>query len=122
MERDIFGKGCGLVRQKGRCQFIELFELVMANQADFPVRPQSHVLKVSASDFYAWRQPSPQAIGNAILVERICTIHAESDGTYGRARVRAELIDQRVKVSSKRAARLMLLAGLRGVSRRRKSR
>ena len=93
----------------------------MANQADFPVRTQCRVLKVSASGFYAWhqRQPSRRAIGNAALLERIRTIHAESDGTYGRARIRAELHDQGMQVSSKRVARLMRLAGLRGVSRRR---
>lgn len=110
-----------MVRQKERCGFVELFELVMANQADFPVRTQCRVLKVSASGFYAWhqRQPSRRAISNATLVERIRTIHAESDGTYSRARVRAELIDQGVKVSSKRVARLIRLAGLQGVSRRR---
>lgn len=76
---------------------------------------------MSLSGFYAWhqRQPSWRAIGNAVLIERIRMIHAESGGTYGRARVRAELIDQGVKVSSKRGGRLMRLAGLRGVSRRR---
>lgn len=91
----------------------------MANQAEFPVRTQCRVLKVSASGFYAWHQPSRRAIGNAALLERIRTIHAESDGTYGRARIHAELHDQGMQVSSKRVARLMRLAGLRGVSRRR---
>lgn len=47
------GKGYGLVRQKDRCEFVELFELVMANQADFPVRTLCRVLDVSASGFYA---------------------------------------------------------------------
>ncbi len=76
---------------------------------------------MSASGFYVWhqRRPSQRAIGNAAQVERIRTIHAEWDGPYGRARIRAEVIDQGVKVSSKRVARLMRLAGLRGVSQRR---
>lgn len=47
------GKGDGLVRQKERCGFVERFELVMANQADFPIRTHCRVLKVSASGFYA---------------------------------------------------------------------
>ncbi|TYC51384.1 transposase [Zoogloea oleivorans] len=96
------GKGYGLVRHNERCGFVELFELVMANQADFP-RTQCRVFQVSPS-FYAWyeRQPIRRAIGNAALIEWTRTIHADSYGTYGRARVHAELIDQGVKVSSKR--------------------
>lgn len=93
----------------------------MANQADFPVRTLCRVLDVSASGFYAWcsREPSARAIENAALTENIRAIHTASDCTYGRARVRAELIDQGKTVSNQRVARLMRLAGIRGVSRRR---
>jgi hypothetical protein len=38
MERDIFGQGYGLLRQKARCGFVELFEPMIGNHADFPVR------------------------------------------------------------------------------------
>jgi len=77
------------------------------------------VLAVSASGFYDWREspPSPRSIGNAVLTERIRRIHAESDGTYGMPRVRAELIEQGGRVNGKRIARLMRAAGIRGVSR-----
>jgi putative transposase len=93
----------------------------MANQADFPVRVLCRVLGVSASGFYAWqsRVPSERSLQNAVLVERIRVIHAASDSTYGRARIRAELIEQGTRVSHKRVARLMRNAALRGVSRRR---
>lgn len=93
----------------------------MANQADFPVRTLCRVLDVSASGFYAWcaRKPSTRAIHNAALTERIRAIHAASDGTYGRARIRAELLEEGTAVSRKRIARLMRVAGVRGVSRRR---
>jgi len=62
------------------------------------------VLKVSPSGYYEWldRPPSRRSIDDAVLVERIRKVHLESDGTYGRPRVRAELIDQGVRVSSKR--------------------
>ena len=65
-----------------------------ANQANVPVNTMCRVLKVSASGYYAWldRAPSRRAIDNAVLVERIRRIHAESDATYGMPRVRAELI------------------------------
>jgi len=56
---------------------------------------------------------------NAILVERIRTIHAESDCTYGMPRVRAEFRDQGDRINGKRIARLMRTHGLQGVSRRR---
>jgi len=94
---------------------------VNANQADAPVHTMCRVLQVSASGYYGWldRPPSRRAIDDAVLVERIRAIHAESDGTYGRPRVRAELIDQGLRVSGKRVARLMRRHAIRGVSRRR---
>lgn len=92
-----------------------------ANQATVPVQRMCRVLKVSASGYYAWleRTPSKRAIDNAVLVERIRTVHAESDATYGMPRVRAELIDQGMRISGKRVARLMRINAIRGVSRRR---
>ena len=92
-----------------------------ANQASVPVQTMCRVLKVSASGYYAWldRAPSPRAIDNAVLVERIRKVHAESDATYGMPRVRAELLDQGMRISGKRVARLMRINAIRGVSRRR---
>jgi putative transposase len=53
-------------------------------------------------------------------VERIRRIHRESRGTYGTPRVHAELLlGQAIRCSRKRVARLMRLAGLVGVHRRR---
>jgi putative transposase len=94
---------------------------VNANQADAKVRTMCRVLRVSASGYYAWRDraPSQRALDNAVLTERIRAVHTESDATYGMPRVRAELIDQGMKVSRQRVARLMRLAHIRGVSRRR---
>jgi putative transposase len=94
---------------------------VNANQAAFPVRKMCRVLGVSPSGFYDWRQrvPSQRAMDDAVLGERIRTIHAESDATYGMPRIRAELAEQGVRVGGKRIARLMRAAQLRGVSKRR---
>ena len=91
-----------------------------ANQADFPVQKMCDVLKVSASGYYAWREraPSQRVVDDAVLTERIRTIHAESDGTYGMPRVRAERVDQGTAIGRKRVAPLMRRAWLRGVSRR----
>lgn len=92
-----------------------------ANQANYRVRQMCRVLGVSASGYYDWRdrQPSRRAMENAILVEQIRVIHAESDGTYGMPRVRAELMSREVRVARQRVARLMRCHGIRGVSRRR---
>ena len=53
------------------------------------------------------------------MTERIRQIHAMSDYTYGRPRVQAELRDMGLCVNHKRIERLMKLANLQGVSRRR---
>ena len=92
-----------------------------ANQAKVAVHRMCRVLRVSPSGYYAWldRAPSKRSINDIVLVERIRAIHAESDATYGMPRVRAELIDQGVKVNGKRVARLMRANAIRGVSRRR---
>jgi len=93
----------------------------MANQADFPVRTMCRVLGISASGFYAWREraPSQRSITNAVMTERIRQIHKDSYESYGMPRVRAELIEQGVRISRQRVARLMRLARIRGISRRR---
>ncbi len=82
-------------------------------------------LQVSTSGFYEWcsRPPSQRSINDRIndriMTERIRQIHAMSDCAYGRARVQAELRDMGLCVNHKRIERLMKLANLQGVSRRR---
>ena len=92
-----------------------------ANQASFPVRRLCRVLQVSPSGYYAWldRPPPQRGLDDAVLTERIRTIHAASDGNYGSPNIHAELRDGGTRVGRKRVARLMRVAGLRGVSRRR---
>ena len=53
------------------------------------------------------------------MTQRIRQIHQMSDCTYGRHRVWAELVDMGEVVNLKHIERLMRLAGLRGISRRR---
>ena len=94
------------------------------HQADFPVTTLCQVLGVSPSGYYAWRHrpPSKREMADTILTERIRQIHTWSRQTYGRPRIHAELADEGTRISPKRVARLMRLAGLRGVCRRRKTR
>ena len=92
-----------------------------AHQAEFPIATIARVLGVSASGYYAWRSrpASAHTTTDAALLRRIRTVHAASHGTYGAPRVHAELQSEGTAVARKRVARLMRVAGLRGVSRRR---
>jgi putative transposase len=92
-----------------------------ANQVTWPIAVMARLLGVSASGYYAWlaRKPSKRACADADLLARIRTIHACSRGTYGTPRIHAELVEQGVHIARKRVARLMRIAGLCGVSRRR---
>lgn len=91
-----------------------------ANQAVYPIRRVSRVLGVSPSGFYAWRKrpPSKREQEDKVLAEEIKKIHQRSKGTYGAPRIHAELAEQGWHVGRKRVARLMRIADLRGVSRR----
>jgi len=92
-----------------------------ANQADYPIKAMAQELHVSASGYYAWRSrpPSARATSDQDLLRRIRTIHATSRGTYGAPRVHAELEAEGVAIAKKRVARLMHVAQITGVSRRR---
>jgi putative transposase len=80
------------------------------------------VLGVSRSGYYAWleRGPSRRELSDRELSELIVKVFETSRRTYGAPRVRRTLADEHgVHVSKKRVARLMVRAGLKGVSRRR---
>jgi putative transposase len=81
----------------------------------------ARVLGVSTAGYYAWadRAPSARAAADAVLLKRIRTVHATSHSTYGAPRVHADLLADGQRHGRKRIARLMRLAGLVGVSRRR---
>jgi putative transposase len=80
-----------------------------------------HHLGVSTSGYYDWyhRMPSQRSLSDQVMTERIRQIHTTSDYTYGRAKVQAELEDMGHRVNHKRIERLMRVACLRVVSRRR---
>jgi len=82
------------------------------------------VLQVSSSGFYAWRSrdPSDRAIENERLTKRIRFFHRRSGETYGAPRITEDLREEGANVSVNRVARLMRIAGIQGVSRRRRPR
>ena len=79
----------------------------------------AHVLGVSVRGYYAWRSRPVSAhdAAGAALLRRIRTVHSASYGTYGAPRGHAELQAEGTAVAHKRAAWLMRVAGLRGISR-----
>jgi putative transposase len=93
--------------------------------AGFPVAVCCRVLGISTAGFYEWRagqaEPCRRSRRDGELIELIATIHRQSRGTYGSPRVHAELrMGLDIRVGRKRVARLMRVAGLAGVSRRRR--
>ena len=115
--------------------------MIRAHQADaehsmsnkplrgLPIQAMSRVLGVSRSGYHDWRvrAPSTRTAENSALSVRINAIHSQSDTIYGAPKIHAELRDTSViehdprwaRVGFNRVARLMRLAGLRGVSKRR---
>ena len=87
----------------------------------FPIAALCRVLKVSHSGYYAWlkRPLSARATRDTLLVPQIIASHERSDFTYGSPRILGDLKDLGESVGRKRVARLMRVAGIRGVSRRR---
>jgi putative transposase len=100
-----------------------------ASAKRFAAKTMCRVLGVSRSGFHDWqsREPAARTIDNTALAERIKAIHATSDQIYGAPKIHAELRDPDIidhdprwaSVGENRVARLMRVAGLRGVSRRR---
>ena len=80
------------------------------------------VLKISTSGYYEWRsrRPSARDLEDAHLIQQLRQVHARSRQTYGVRRCHAELrLGFQLRVGHKRVWRLLRLAGLQGVHRRR---
>ena len=92
-----------------------------AHQAEHAVARLCELLEVSTSGYYAWLQRplSARALTDRALTDTIRKIWEDSDSTYGAPRVHAELADDySIRVGRKRVARLMAVAGIQGISRR----
>ena len=100
------------------------FRLIEAEKASHSVPLLCRTLGVSRSGYYAWRSrpPSERARFDAVLQERIETIHRNSRATYGAPRIHAELRALGIRCGTKRVARLMRRARLRGCLRGRRMR
>ncbi len=99
------------------------YRFIDAEKAAYPIALLCRVLRVARAGYYAWlrRGPSPRAQANRTLTTRLVQLHAESRHTYGAPRLTAALAADGEPVGHNRVARLLRLAGLHGVSRRRRS-
>ena len=70
-----------------------VFGFIAAKKAEHSVKTMCRVLEVSRSGFHAWarREPSPRALEDVRLTERIREIHRENRKIYGSPRIHAEL-------------------------------
>jgi len=101
---------------------VSVFRLIEAEKATHSVPKLCRLLGVSRSGYYAWRSrsPSERSRFDAVLSEKIETIHRNSRATYGAPRVHAELRAIGIRCGRKRVARLMRRAKLRGCLRGRR--
>ena len=104
------------------------YDFILKHRDEFSVSRMCRVLDVSKSGFFAWlkRGESQRKREDAALLRRIREIFAVSNRTYGSPRIWAELFATGWRVSRKRVARLMRLAGIyairkQGYRRRQKS-
>ena len=102
-----------------------IFAFIEAEKAGFPIVFMCDRLGVSTSGFCEWRHarahPCRRRVDDAELTERIREIHAMSRRSYGSPRVHAELrLGDGRRVGRKRVERLMRLAGMVGIHRRRR--
>lgn len=91
------------------------------HEREFPISVMCDVLSVSSSGYYAWRKKpaSKRQQANATLLEKIRTVHHDSEEAYGSPRVYQALKGQDVSCSESRVARLMREDGLCAKMKRR---
>jgi len=95
-----------------------VFGFVLAKKAEHSITIMCRVLEVSRSGYHAWikRPPSPRAVQDARLTERIRVLHKLRRGVYGSPRIWADLVlDDGERIGRKRVERLMRKAGLSGL-------
>ena len=87
------------------------FQFVDDHRELFSIKRLCHVLQVSRSGYYRWRDGraarAERRAADVALAEQIRAIHAAHDGTYGSPRVVAELRDAGRRVNHKRVERVM---------------
>jgi len=97
------------------------FTFIAAKRAEHRVSILCRCLEVTRSGFYAWsrRPESTHAATDRRLLVLVRASFDASRRRYGSPRVHADLVDQDVRVSRKRVARVMREEGLKARARKR---
>jgi transposase InsO family protein len=98
------------------------YRFIKIHQGQWPISRMCQVLGVSSSGYYAWRNrpESQRTRRNRSLTSQIKQIYQGSRQTYGSPRIQAELRAQGQGCGRHRVARLMRLAGLSALHKRRR--
>jgi putative transposase len=101
-------------------ELVEPYEIIEAEEANFPVALMCRQLSVSRSGYYKWkvRKPSWRQKEDQKLKVAIKASHTASRGTYGSPRIVDDLREQGFEVSRRRVARLMAEEGITGTPKR----
>lgn len=83
------------------------FAFIEAEKASFPIQRMCHVLGVSQSGFFAWRDRPAchRQRQDMIHLAHIRTAFALSNGTYGSPRMHRDLLDEGHQIGRHRTAR-----------------
>lgn len=101
-----------------------IYGFIAAEKTTYPVRLLCRVLQVSTSAFYDWNHRgrpviSEDDIDDAHAANDLHDAWVEHRRTYGARRLTAEIHDRGRRWNHKRVARLMVVAGIEGIHRRR---
>lgn len=96
-----------------------------AYKRDFGVEPicrvlRDHNLPIAPSTYYAakTRPPSARQQSDVVRLEDVKRVHRENYAVYGVRKVWHALLREGIEIGRDQVARLMRLAGLKGVTRR----
>ncbi len=97
-----------------------MIEFIDGHRKGFGVEPICAQLPIAPATYYAVksRAPSARAISDAVMVEKIRTVHASNYGVYGARKVHAQMRREGHLVARCTVERLMRGQGLQGVSRK----
>lgn len=96
------------------------FEQIRAQEEEYPVTVQCETLEVSRSGYYDWRDrpESTRSRENRDLTEKIVLFFQESEETYGSPKIHEDLVEEGIRCSKNRVARLMRVNGLKSVRKK----
>ncbi|QCW79942.1 hypothetical protein EQG64_29785 [Streptomyces sp. S6] len=108
--------------REGERPVSELYRLIHAEKAHYPIVLLCRVLHVTRSSYYAWREGeaarSARQAADDALAHEITVLHIAARKTYGVPRIHAGLRRLGHRVNRKRIARVMRERDIRGVTRR----